>query len=149
MGIEEIRAIASGLRRGIVCAGIDMSGEVKLPMVLFLAVALCQTACGPTGIQPRQQNGIVGKWRSADGSYVVEFLPTGACSARLVMRGRVVGGPCTYQADKETITIHYVGIDTHPQSRQPVASATWQYTLNGDTLNVTVEMFSLALQRVH
>jgi hypothetical protein len=126
-----------------------LPGKVKLAIALVLAVALCQSACGPTSFQPRPQNGIVGKWRSVDGSYMVEFLPTGTCSARLVMRGRVVGGPCTYETDKDTITIHYVGIDTHPQSKEPVASATWHYTLNGDTLNVTVETFSLALQRVH
>jgi hypothetical protein len=58
----------------------------KLAITLLLGLAvLWQNACGPTGLPPSPQNKIVGKWRSADGSYVVEFLPTGNCSARYRM----------------------------------------------------------------
>jgi hypothetical protein len=122
----------------------------KLAITLLLALAVvCQNACGPTGLQPTPQNRIVGKWRSADGSYVVEFLPTGNCSARYRMQGRELGGPCTYSADKDTITLRYYGPGAHPQGGEPNASATWHYTLAGDTLNVGIQGATLALQRVH
>ncbi len=78
--------------------GFQMSlRKEKLAIALLLGLAvLGQNACGPPGAQPTAQNGIVGKWRSADGSYVVEFLPTGNCSARYRMQGRELGGPCKY-----------------------------------------------------
>ena len=124
-------------------------GKEKWAITLLLALAiLCQNACSSTGLPPTPQNGIVGKWRSADGSYVVEFLSTGNCSARLRMQGREVGGPCRYSADKDTITIRYYGLDAHPQDGEPNTSATWHYTLAGDTLNVSIQGVSLALQRV-
>src|SRR5260370_36193806 len=70
-------------------------GKEKLAITLLLRPAvLWQNACGPTGLPPSPQNRIVGKWRSADGSYVVEFLPTGKCSARYRMQGRELGRPC-------------------------------------------------------
>jgi hypothetical protein len=82
----------------------------KLTITLLLGPALLwQNACGPTGLPPSPQNRIVGKWRNADGSYVVEFLPTGKCSARYRMQGREFGGPCTYSADKDVITIRKTG----------------------------------------
>jgi len=119
----------------------------KLAITLLLGLAvLWQNACGPTGVPPSPQNRIVGKWRSIDGSYVVEFLPTGNCSARYRMQGLELGGPCTYSADKDVITIRYFGLDAHPQAN---ASATWRYTLAGDTLNVSMQGATLALQRVH
>ena len=123
---------------------------MKLAITTLLALALlCQNACGPKGLQPTPQNGVVGKWRSADGSYVVEFLPTGNCSARYRMQGREVGGPCTYSVDRDTITIHYYGPDAHPQDGEPNATATWQYSLDGDALNVSIQGTSLALHRIH
>jgi hypothetical protein len=122
----------------------------KLAITLLLGLGVpWQNACGPTGLPPSPQNRIVGKWRSADGSYVVEFLPTGNCSARYLMQGRELGGPCTYSADKDVITIHYYGPDAHPQDGEPNAAATWRYTLAGDTLNVSMPGATLALQRVH
>jgi hypothetical protein len=52
---------------------------VKLAITSLHALAvLCQNTCGPAGLQPAPQNEIVGKWRSADGSYFVEFYPTEA-----------------------------------------------------------------------
>jgi len=123
---------------------------VKLAITLLLALGvLCQSACGPAGLKPAQQNGIVGKWRSADGSYDVEFLPNGNCSAQYRLQGREVGGPCKYSADEDTITIRYYGPDDHPPDGEPSASATWQYSLSGDVLNVSIQGNFLALQRVH
>jgi hypothetical protein len=122
---------------------------VKLSMGSLLALAvLCQSACGPTTLRPVPQNGVVGKWRSADGGYVVEFSPTGNCSARYRMDGRELGGPCTYSVDEDTITIRYYGLDAHPQDGGPNASVTWHYSLTGDVLNVSVPGNSLSLQRV-
>jgi hypothetical protein len=122
----------------------------KLAISLLLGLAvLWQNACDTTGLPPTPQNGIVGKWRSADGSYVVEFLPTGNCFARFRMQGRELGGPCKYSADKDIITIRYYGPDARPQDGEPNASATWHYTLAGDTLNVRIQGVTLALQRVH
>lgn len=95
------------------------------------------------GQQPAAQNGIVGKWRSADGSYNVEFLPNGNCTARMRLQGRDLGGPCTYTVDQNTINIHYAGVEGTN------ATATWQYSLSGDTLNVSVFGNSLTLQRTH
>jgi hypothetical protein len=114
---------------------------------LALAIA-CQgayvlTGCGP-GVTPSPQSGIVGKWHSADGSYNVEFLPTGKCSARLRMQGREVGGPCTYTFDQQDITLHYPGMQPGGD-----ATATWHYTLAGDVLTVSVFGNSVTLQRTH
>ena len=120
--------------------------KLAITSLLVLGV-LCLNACRPAGLKPAPQNGIFGKWRSADGSYDVEFLPTGNCSARYRMQGREFGGPCTYTADKATITIHYYGPDGNPQDG-PDATATWDYSLAGDVLNVSVFGNSLALQRV-
>jgi hypothetical protein len=125
-------------------------GRVKLAIALVLPLAvLCQNSCRPSGLQPTPQNGIVGKWRSADGSYVIEFLPTGRCSARYRMQGQEVGGPCTYSVDEDKITIHYYGSNPHPQDGEPNATATWHYSLSGDKLNVGIQGSSLAFQRVH
>ena len=124
----------------------------KVPFVVVLALVIGvfgQDACGPGGLQPTAQSGIVGKWRSAGGSYVVEFQATGNCSARYRIQGHEIGGPCTYTADKDTITIRYYGPDAHPQSEPPNASTTWRYVLVGDALNVTVGGNSLVLQRTH
>jgi len=124
--------------------------RAKLEIALLLAlVVLSQNGCRPTGLQPTPQNGIVGRWRSADGSYVIEFLPTGKCSARYRMQGQQIGGPCTYSVDEEKITIHYYGPNANPQDGEPNATATWHYSLSGDTLNVGIQGVSLALQRVH
>jgi hypothetical protein len=123
---------------------------MKLAITSLLAfAALFQCACGPASVQKAPQNGIVGKWRSADGGYDVEFMPTGDCSARYRMHGKIVGGPCKYSVDEDTITIHYYGPDAHPQDGEPDATAIWSYTLAGDVLNVSVEGISLDLQRVH
>jgi hypothetical protein len=122
---------------------------VKLAITSLLALAvLCQNACGPAGLQLAPPHGIVGKWRSADGSYNVEFQANGNCSARYRMQGQEVGGPCMYTVDKDTITIRYYGPDAHLQDG-PNATATWHYSLAGDVLNVSVFGNSLALQRVH
>ena len=120
--------------------------KVAAASLLALAV-LGQNGCTDTGTTP--QNGVVGKWRSADGSYVVEFLPTGNCSARYRMQGRELGGPCTYSVDKDEITIRYYGPNTNPNDGGPNASAIWHYSLSGDGLNVSIQGTSLALQRVH
>jgi hypothetical protein len=120
---------------------------VKLAIASLLALAvLCQNGCRDTDLQT-PQNGVVGKWRSADGNYVVEFLPTGNCSARYRMQGRELGGPCTYSVDKDEITIRYHGPDAHPQDGGPNASARWHYSLAGDALTVSVQGNSLVLQR--
>ncbi len=121
--------------------------KLAVTSLLVLGV-LCLNACGPTGLQPSPQNGIVGKWRSADGSYDVEFLANGNCSARYRMQGREFGGPCMYTANKDTITIHYYGLDAKPQNG-PNATATWHYSLAGDVLNVSVFGNSMGLHRVH
>ena len=96
---------------------------------------------------PAPQSGIVGKWRSADGSYVVEFLPSGNCSARYNLHSREVGGACTYSVDKDEITLRYP--DAAAQGGAPNATAIWHYTLAGDALNVSVFGNSMTLQRVH
>jgi hypothetical protein len=122
---------------------------VKLAIASLLALAvLCLNGCGPSGLRMTPQNPIVGKWRSADGSYIVEFLPTGDCSAGYRMQGREVRGPCKYTVDKDAITIHYYGLNAHPQDSGPDASVIWRYSLAGDNLNVSVQGTSLALQRV-
>lgn len=122
---------------------------MKLAIASLVALAvLAQSACRDTGSESTLQNGVVGKWRSADGNYVVEFLPTGNCSARYRMQGRDLGGPCTYSVDKDTITIRYQGPLNHLQGGGNNASATWHYSLAGDALNVSVQGNSLLLQRV-
>ena len=100
------------------------------------------------GCRATPQSGITGKWRSSDGSYVVEFQPGGICSARYRLHGRDIGGPCIYTVDKDDITLHWKGPDTKSQSRGSEMSATWHYTLTGDVLNVSVFGNSLALQRL-
>ena len=117
---------------------------MKLALFFFLAlVVLGSNACGgPAGIQPAAQNGIVGRWRSVDGSYNVEFLANGNCTARMRLQGRDLGGPCTYTVNRDTINIRYPGIEGSD------ASATWHYSLSGDTLTVAVFGNSLTLQRV-
>lgn len=122
--------------------------KVNWAIAVALAV-ICLNACGPAGLQQGPQSGIVGKWRSADGSYVIEFLPTGNCSARMRMQGREVGGPCKYSADKDTITMRYSGQNARPQDGEPDASATWHYSLTGDTLTIGMQSISLDLHRVH
>jgi hypothetical protein len=130
---------------------LDSGGaKVKLAITsLLLLAVLCQNACGRMDLHRAPQSPIVGKWRSADGSYVVEFLPSGDCSAGYRMQGREVGGPCTYTVDKDAITIHYHdSLNAHPQDGARDATVIWRYSLAGDTLNVTVQGTSLALQRV-
>jgi hypothetical protein len=123
---------------------------MKLAITSVLALAaLFQTACGPRSVQQGPQTGIVGKWRSPDGSYDVEFLQTGDCSARLRMHGQQVGGPCKYSVEEDTITIHYYGPDARPQEEEPNNTAIWNYSLAGDVLNVSYGGNSVALQRVH
>ena len=123
---------------------------MKLAITSLLALAvICQCACSSGALQPAPQSAIVGKWRSADGSYVVEFLPTGRCSAGYRMDGRNVGGPCKYSVDQDNITIRYYGLGANPQTDEPTQSVEWQYTLAGDVLNVSMPGVSVALQRVH
>ena len=121
--------------------------KLAITSLLVLGV-LSLIACGPASLQPAALNGIAGKWRSADGTYDVEFMANGNCSASYRMQGRVFGGPCMYTADKDTITIHYYGLDAKPQNG-PNATATWRYSLAGDVLNVSVFGNSMALQRAH
>jgi hypothetical protein len=121
---------------------------VRLALTLILAVLiLAQSGCGPLGGPPVAHSGIVGKWRSADGSYNVEFSPNGTCSGQIRLQGRYVGGVCTYTADQDTITIHYPDLASSPDAQRN-GSAVWHYSLEGDILNVTVFGNSLALQRV-
>ena len=122
--------------------------KVNWAIAVALAV-ICLNACGTAGLEPVPQSGIVGKWRSADGSYTMEFLPTGNCSARMRIEGREVGGPCKYSADKDTITIRYYGPDARPQDGEPNRSATWHYSLTGDTLTIGMQSISLDFHRVH
>jgi hypothetical protein len=124
----------------------SMMKQIKILLVALAIVSLA--ACGLTGLQSGPHSGVVGKWRSADGSYVVEFLPSGECSAHYRMHGQELGGPCKYTVDTDAITIHYYGLNARPLEG-PNATATWHYTLAGDTLNVSVFGNSLALQRVH
>ena len=117
-------------------------------LLLLAIVILGLDSCRIPGVQSGPQNAVEGKWRNADGSYVVEFLPSGDCSAHFRMHGQELGGPCKYTVDAEAITIHYYGPNARPLEG-PNATATWRYTLAGDTLNVSVFGNSLALQRVH
>ena len=64
------------------------------------------------------------------------------------MQGHDVGGPCKYTVDKDAITIRYFGMGANPAG-EPDRTATWQYTLNGDTLTVSVFGNSMALKRTH
>ena len=116
----------------------------NLLLALILQSAFFLAGCG---LAPAPQSGIVGKWRSADGSYVVEFLPNGNCSARYNLHRREVGGACTYTVDKDEITLRYP--DAAAQGGAPDASAIWHYSLAGDALNVSVFGNSMTLQRVH
>lgn len=102
--------------------------------------------CSIPGLVTGPHNPIEGTWKTADGSFMVEFLPTGNCSAHSRIQGHEVGGRCKYTVDKDAITIHYFGMGANPAS-EPNETATWRYTLNGDTLNVTVLGNSLTLQR--
>jgi hypothetical protein len=123
---------------------------VKLAVAsLFGLAVFCMGACGPAALQPAPQSGIVGKWRSADGSSAFEFSPTGNCSGRLRMQGRELGGPCKYSVDQDTITIRYYGPGASPQSGEPDTSTTWRYSLAGGVLNVSTGVVSLTLERVH
>src|ERR1700683_2647447 len=113
----------------------------------FLLTIVSQSALflAGCGLVPAPQSGIMGKWRDADNTYVVEFLPSGNCSAHYRMKGREVGGACTYTFDKNDITLRYPNM----QAGAPNNSATGHYTLVGDVLTVTVFGNSMALQRVH
>jgi hypothetical protein len=53
-----------------------------------------------------------------------------------------------YTVDEDTITIHYYGLDGHPQTEGPNATATWHYSLAGDVLTVDMQGNSIVLQRV-
>lgn len=122
----------------------------KLAIASLVALAaLCVNGCGSAipGLGP--QNGVVGKWRSTDGSYVAEFLPNGNCTAHERMQGHDLGGPCTYTVDQDTITIHYYGLGANPHDGAPNETAIWHYTLDGDTLNVSVFAVSMTLKRTH
>ncbi len=115
-------------------------------LLLLASVSLSLGACQIPGVATGPHNPIEGEWRSADGGFEVEFLPTGDCSAHSRIQGHEVGGRCKYTVDKDAITIHYFGMGANPAS-EPNETATWRYTLNGDTLNVTVLGNSLTLQR--
>jgi len=122
---------------------------MKSAAILLLATAiLCFEGCQIPGVATGPHNPIEGKWKSADGGFVVEFLPTGDCSAGSRIQGREVGGPCKYTVDKDAITIHYFGMGANP-SGEPNQTATWHYTLNGDTLVVSMPGNSVTLQRSH
>jgi hypothetical protein len=110
---------------------------------------VCVVATLFSGCRVTPQSGIAGKWRSADGSYVVEFQPGGICSARYRLHGRDLGGACIYTVDKDDIKLRWKGPVTNSQSGGSEMSATWHYALSGDVLNVSVFGNSLALQRVH
>ncbi len=121
---------------------------MRLANVSYLLLAIIlQSAFFLAGCRPAPQSGLVGKWRNADGSYVVEFLSSGQCSARYHLNRGELGGACTYSADKDEITIRYP--DAAAQNGAPNASATWHYSLVGDVLTVTVLGNSMNLQRVH
>lgn len=113
----------------------------------FLLAIVSQSALflAGCGLAPTPQSGITGKWKNAGGTYVVEFLPSGNCSAHYRMHGQELGGACTYTFDKNDITLRYPNM----QAGAPNNSATWHYTLVGDVLTVTVFGNSMALQRVH
>jgi uncharacterized protein (DUF2147 family) len=132
----------------------DYIGQMRANLVSFKAslaiagllalVVLGLNACNPASMLAPRPHGIEGKWRSADGGYVVEFLPTGSCSAKMRMQGREVGGPCTYTVQDDKILLHYQGMGSNTQN----STATWNYKLDGDNLNVSVFGNSLALRRV-
>jgi hypothetical protein len=122
---------------------------MRLAMLIVLASAILSlSACSIPGVATGPHNPIEGKWKTADGSFGVEFLPTGDCSAHSRIQGHDVAGPCKYTVDKDAITIHYYGMGANPAS-EPTETVTWRYTLEGDTLNVTVLGNSLTLKRVH
>ena len=120
------------------------SRSLSLLALAFICLSACVLAGCPA--TPQAQSGIVGRWRNADGSFTVEFLPSGDCSARMRIQSREVGGPCKYTVEQDTITLHYSGINA---ANGPNETATWHYTLQGDSLNVSVFGNSMALQRVH
>lgn len=122
---------------------------MKLATLVVLAFAILSiNACSIPGVTTGPHNPIEGKWKTADGSFAVEFLPTGNCPAHSRIQGHDVGGPCKYTVGKDEITIHYYGMAANPAS-EPNETAIWRYTLNGDTLNVSVFGSSLTLQRAH
>jgi len=112
--------------------------------VRFMLSILCVSAItlAGCGIIPTPQTGVVGKWRSTDGNFAVEFTPSGKCSAHLLVQGHELGGDCTYTLSKDEITLHYPSPGSQDQT------ATWQYTLTGDTLTVSVFGRSVTMKRV-
>ena len=120
-----------------------LSAAVRELAILTLTACLL-AGCGMSPLAP--QNPLVGRWSSQNGSYVVEFLGTGNCTATLRMDGRSMGGPCTYTSTKDTITITYPGgAATGGQN----ANVVWQYSLTGDNLTISYGGVSIPLKRVH
>jgi hypothetical protein len=116
--------------------------------IIFLSASLL-VGCRQTS-PAIPQSGIIGKWRNAEGTYAVEFLPTGECSARSSQTGHgTLGGPCTYTVDNDEITLRWHFPDGSTATDAPNASAKWRYSLSGDTLNVAVFGNAMTLHRVH
>ncbi len=123
---------------------------MKAAIVSALPLAIIfQTAFLLVGCRATPQSGIVGKWRNADDTYVVEFLPSGDCSARFHLDGRELGGPCVYSVDKDDITLRWHRPEPGTPDNAKNASVKWHYALTGDVLTTSVAGNSVTFQRVH
>lgn len=123
---------------------MESTGLARFSLTTLTSIALLLAGCGMNPLAP--QNPLVGKWRSPDGSYTVEFLTTGNCSATLRMNGALVGGPCTYTSTKDEVTLKYNG---GAPSGGAASTAVWKYSLAGDNLTISYGLVSIALKRVH
>jgi Fe2+ transport system protein FeoA len=124
---------------------MKLTNVPALLLAIILPSAFVLGACR----RPAPQSGIVGKWRTADGSYAVDFLPSGDCSARYILHGRELGGPCKYSVDKDDITIRWHRPEPGTPDNSPNASVKWHYALAGDVLTVSVAGNSVTLRRAN
>ena len=116
----------------------------SLRLAIIFQIALLLAGCKVT-----PQSGIVGKWRNAEGSYFVEFLPSGECSVKFFLQGHQLGGQCVYSVDKDDITIRWHRPEPGTPDNEKNASVKWHYVLTGDVLTATVSGNSVTFQRAH
>jgi hypothetical protein len=128
-----------------------MKSRIVSNFLLAIIILGAFSLAGCRQISPAaSQSGIIGKWQNADGTYFVEFLPSGDCSARTSAIGHTtLGGHCLYTVDTDEITIHYQSMKATSPADAPDSSAKWRYTLSGDTLTVSYFATTMTLHRVH